>query len=780
MSKIRAKFITLISLAALCVLFLGLAISAAIPSKPAFAAEMTYSPTSVFSAGTGGKVDASELPEEPAETDKSNIRFTLNDGGKVYFRRDLALKWFEAAPEAETPSAIPEGSLAADGVAKYFSMTFSFSSLSFESLKISFESGEENVTKEGKTTNSLLFRVKENNLEIAVVNASEQELTAEELEDHYTVLGPLEGKEASEDIAVSFSGEGEFAGEFKLAVKYGETAVPLPLPEGHDLFTNIGGNYMEYRSSTSTTPNTPITFEADLPEPEEDGTADPLVLLMKELNGQKFELSQGRVTDDTDPVLVLNEGVYAYTLGGRFSLTYEAIDVLDDTVQVNRYYYMAKPADEGEGYKKPTNDDYTSLTTSTYFMPTEDKKDLEEGYVSIRFRLDDGRGEENYTYSYLTWYRANDGVVTTLNREDGENAFDCVLVRSPEGAKGRGPKYVGITADPVSQTNTTDGTLDAAVEAYGEELKRLEDNGLSAGNGAYLYLPSLRNLISSDYADYRNLRFYISYCNESDTSTSSETSLRYNALRFEIEKKGEYKFKIYAQDASGNPMRLYDKDKKLVDVTANNVWDIEEIPEFHVNVGYTGATIEKQKSQQTGYLDSTYSVSEFDIVALDYEADYTLWRFDRTRLDGKSAPLYEDFWQNASEYVETYRDCLVEITAYDESVEKDDNAYRWDPDASSLSFRPQVAGFYVVEIDLADAQLPGDIKTEYQVIRVDNPIDEIRTKTNWIAENWLSVVFFSISAVLAVAIVVLFVVKPADKKVADVDLGKLKGKKNKK
>ncbi len=780
MSKIRAKFITLISLAALCILFLGLAFSA-MTAKKVFADEVTYSPTSVFAAGTGGKVDASEAA---TDSDKSYIRFTFSDGGRTYFRRDLALKWFEK--QAEVPE---DSALAMPGEEKHFSMTFSFASLTFETFKISFESAEENITKEGKTTNSLLFRIKEGKLKIAVVNSSEQELTEkdldeskqEELEGLFAVLGPVEGKEASEDIAVSFSGEGANAGEFVLAVKYGEEVVVLP--ENHNLFTNIGGNFLEYRSSTSSTPNTPITFEADLAEPQEGETAS-LTVLMKELNGQKFELTEGRVTDDTDPVLVLNEAVYAYTLGSRFSLTYEAMDVLDDTVQVNRYYYMAKPAEaSGEesatGYKAPADEDYASLNTNTYFMPTEDKADVAEGYVSIRLRLDDGRGSDKYVYSYLTWYTANKEDVKTLN-EDTDNAFDCILVRSPENAKSHGPEYVGVTANTDSKKNDTTKEWTTAVENYEAELVKLEEKGLSAGSGAYLYLPSLRNLITSKYADYRNLRFYISYSNQSDTSASSETSLRYNALRFEIEKKGEYKFKIFAQDASGNAMRLYDEDGKLVDVTADNVWDIEAIPEFHVTVGYTGATIEKQKSQQTGYLDSTYSVSSFDIVALDYEADYTLLRFDRTKLNGKAMPLYEDFWKDAARYVEEYKDCLVEITAYDDSVEKDDNEYHWDPEASSLSFRPQVAGFYVVEIDLVDAQRPGDIKTEYQVIRVDNPIDEIRSKTNWISENWLSVVFFSISAVLAVAIVVLFVVKPADKKVEEVDLGKLKGKKNKK
>ena len=45
--------------------------------------------------------------------------------------------------------------------------------------------------------------------------------------------------------------------------------------------------------------------------------------------------------------------------------------------------------------------------------------------------------------------------------------------------------------------------------------------------------------------------------------------------------------------------------------------------------------------------------------------------------------------------------------------------------------------------------------------------------------NVLSVVLFSIAAVLAVIVVILFLIKPTDKGVEEIDLEKLKGKKKK-
>ena len=62
-------------------------------------------------------------------------------------------------------------------------------------------------------------------------------------------------------------------------------------------------------------------------------------------------------------------------------------------------------------------------------------------------------------------------------------------------------------------------------------------------------------------------------------------------------------------------------------------------------------------------------------------------------------------------------------------------------------------------------------------IEVRNPVDIIPGVSQWLQNNTVSVVLFAISGVLAVIIIVLFVVKPSDKTVEEVDLEKLKGRK---
>ena len=721
MSKVKSRFITILS--AIAALFLVLGVVFALPARYSSSAA-TYTPSNVFSAGTGGEVGASEAGD--GEGAASYVQFTIKDGGKVYFRRDLALKWYQQIPQdkpeeggnesgegGETTQAETDERLAPE----YFSTEFSFPTVDFKTFTLSFESAEENISKDALATNSLVFTKTE------------------------------EGKVL---VQVQAAGAEEPAGEAKI--------------DGTES----------------------MKFFID------KGTADALCaqnVLMKSLNGQTFELENGNVVDNAYPVLVLNEDIHAFTLGQRFSLTYEAIDVCDDSVTVTRNYYMAK-YEEGK-YKAPAEraadasssegtDDYSQLTTSTYFLPVDDsvKGDADEEieYVAIRFTLDDGTMPK--IYSYLSWYAAE------IAQHDG---YDFIKVDRDK----KGPSYIGIGTEgegtPDKDGNIVSRAAKDAAAAYQEALDIAAKN-TSAGTGAYIYLPSLRGLITSAYADYRNLRFSIYYYRQSQTEgsgASSQTSLNYNALKLEVSEAGLYKFRVLASDAAGNNITL-NLENKPVSVSSSNIWDIEAIPEFTFTIKYTGATIEKPKEQDLGYRNDTYTFDNFEIIALSgYTTDYTLYRFNREKLGDRVEPTYSSFVENADKYVKDFEDCLDVIHVYQDDVKESDakwkdtdNDYHWNPD-SNLSFIPQEAGFYVLQVDVTDAQLAGVIETAYQVIEVRNPIDTIPGESDWLKNNVLSVVLFSIAAVLAVIVVILFLVKPTDKGVEEIDLEKLKGKKKK-
>mgnify|MGYP002798149715 FL=1 len=802
MNKVKVRFITILSLCAALLVSLAFGAWAAFAGRIGADAEITgvdYAPTSVFASGTGGDVGASEGTD-------SYVQFTFTDGGNTYFRRDLAYKWFTAAP-AETQST-----LANPGVANYLSMEFAFASADFELYTIGFESTEENVSKEGKSVNSLLFRptaAAEGGLEVAVRSASQQDTDLEELS--WTAIAE-NATDALGDIRIDFAESAAGVGNFDVHISVnGEQKTT-------GTFTNIGGNYAEYRSSSSSTPNTPITFTMELAE---DSEANEAQVLMKRLNGQSFQLTDGLVKDNTAPVLAVNEDVYAFRLGQRYNFTaYEAIDVCDDSVSVTRSYYMAKQNDDGT-YDVPdesaTGDDssYESLTTSTFFMPTASTPDeLGTEYVSIRFNLDDGRGRDDANrvneYVYLSWYAADTtedgGIVATLPTQDGEGDEtvrrpDFIVVTPDEQ---EGPYFTGVKADTDAGKNVYEDeeAFNDAADAYQEAVNDAAA-AATAGSGAYLYLPSLRGLIGSNYADYRDLSFTIFYWHESQevgSSPSSESSLSYNNLRFEVDQEGTYTFRIIAEDSAGNEMYLYNTDGTLVALSSSTIgydsngedFQISEdyLPVFTATIGYNGASIEDPGSQDYGYRDRSYSVEDFEVIALEgYASDYSLYYFDTSRLaEGQTAPTYSECVENAQTlfFAENapYANCIVPINVYNDDVTEDDeewedtdNDYAWDPE-SSLSFTPQESGIYFVGLTVTEQT--GATVSSYMAIEVRNPVDIIPGVSQWLQNNTVSVVLFSISAVLAVIIIVLFVVKPSDKTVEEVDLEKLKGRKTKK
>ena len=394
-----------------------------------------------------------------------------------------------------------------------------------------------------------------------------------------------------------------------------------------------------------------------------------------------------------------------------------------------------------------------------------------------------------------------------VEKEVGD--FTYILVNRGDTAQNgekSGPYYVGVNANhetlendaPTAEAEELAKKYQQAIDEIAYETVTAEDGTttrklkLSAGDGSYFYLPSLRGLIASANADYRNLRFSIYYKKQSletSGSASSATALRYNALRFEIDEEGKYVFKVLASDAAGNEMKYY-VDGKYVAVSSSNIWDIEVIPTFEFEVSYTGAEIKDAGTQSLGYRESRYTISSFDIVALDgYKASYKLYRFDSTGLKGgQQKPAYSDFVTNVKDYVKDYAACLKQINVFNSDVSEEDtelwnrtdNKYQWNPD-SSLSFVPQEATFYIVELEVTEEnRLPGVKKTAYQVIEVQNPLDPIPNTTQWLESNVTSVVLFSVSAVLLIIIVILFVVKPSEKNIDEVDVSTLRGRKGKK
>lgn len=701
MSKLKNRILTIVLLVAL---FLGAMVGALVPVHRADAT--SYSAKNVFYAGSNGEVLT------PSEEGVNYVQLSLANGGVVNYRHDLALNWYEGK-----------------GVEKYLELKFSFAELKFDTFTVTLESEQENVTKDDKTTNAIVFtRTQEEGSEAVVTVAAkcgdEDAQEAKRIDD------------ANGMIVISLADKRE--GEYTVFVNNEEIGK----------IDNIGGSYCDYLSGSNG--RIPLAFSATV-----TGDEKQLVNVVS-LNGQSFELKDGMIEDNADPVLVLNSKINSFPLAQKFSLSYQAIDVLKDSVTVTRQYYIYSDSDEKV--------DYASLSTSTYLLPKEDG--AEEAYVSIRFLLSDGRtkeGDEEDTYVYLSWYAADGAVVAY-----GETDY-IPLVRNKIG-----PAYSCIQVDDANKTQTF--VSNEAYEAYVAEVERVASES-NAGEGSYFYLPSLRGLISDDQTDYSDLKFSIYYKNQSSATASSQTALTSSSLRFEIEKEGDYSFRVLATDKLGNGMMLY-VDGELTLVTSSNIWDIEEIPQFNFSVKSKGATIEAPGEQSKGYIGSTYSVSSFDIVALDgYQVKYNLYFFDQTAYlaaIGNVMPTYKEMVEDPA----LYADYLVEIREYDSSVEEGDaawentdNDYEWY--SSAKSFKPQEAGYYFVKATVVDSVYWKDQVSAYQVIEVSNPVDVIEGESNWLQNNMTTVILLSIAGVLLVALIVVLLI-PVDRSVEEVDLKTLK------
>lgn len=755
MKKTKIRAYALIALLVLFALVMSFAIGSLYQVREARA---DYRPSALFSAGSGGSV----LASDESDGSVNYVKFEFSNGGKVHYRRDLALKWYLAAPEGGEDAV----GISNFGKRHFFSLEFQFTSLGFTHFSLVFESAEENISKDETAKNIIHFyRSEEGTLTCAVQNASQQK-------DDWEADAPVEITLPENNVKLVFSEEDCTIGEFAAFVNDVNVGK----------LTNVGGYYMEYLSTASSTPRIPMTFVAD--EIPEGG--DKLGILVKELNDQSLALNDdGRVDDNAPAALVVNEQVHSYTLGKSWNLTYEAIDVCDDSVNVTRKYAMAK-TDENGVYLKPSDDDYQSLTTSTYFVPSDDKSEAEEQYVSIYFSLDDGRElsdeEKKAAYIYLTWYAENNALTS---QGSGANVFDYIKVDRKQG----GPTYFGLTADEFSGTNVKEVSAYEREAAYQQAVDEASE-GLSAGKGSYFYLPSLRDLITSEYADYRNLRFSVYYRKQSDepgTAASSSTSLRYNALRFEITEEGKYVFKVIAEDALGNGMKYYFEDRLQV-VNAESLWDIEEIPQFYFEASYNGATVENPGSQVIGYSGQSYTFSDFEIVGLDgYETKYTLYRLNTEEASEQvSVPSYSTLADDPETYFERLKEYMTVIKPYNDSVTEEDedrwnstfNAYQWRPD-ESLSFTPQQKAYYFLKLEVTESRLPGHSQVAYQVIDVQNSVDQLPDSPDWLENNITSVILFSISAVLLIVVIIIFVSKPSEKSVEEIDLESLKGKNTK-
>ena len=695
-----------------------LALSTALAGTLMFfaSAETTYTPSNIFSS-SGATSDSGQ----------GYVAYKMSDGGSVYYRKNLALKWNESGE--------------ADGK-HYFSTAFSFGdTYNFETFTMTMESSQFTANKDEKTTNTLAFTVgSDGKLDVSVNGEAAKDF------DEATVIDNegTEEETSAKVVKVAFTADAD--GVFSVSVN--DKAVGK--------FVNIGKNYIKYASSSADTPVTPITFKTEMKEDADEGTEQLFVI--RELNGQSLKLNDsGSVVDDKAPVLVLNSDVKLYVMGSELDFDYVAIDVLDSSVTITRYYYAYDAEKARVGFDVEGQDTtYAQMDSDRRFFENDFAstfKSENAGYLSVAFKLSDG---DNSDYYFIEWYAPAGALVTK-----GEYGYIKAVV----------PDSVDVSPE-YNFSNGTSEYQDLVDAASKDE----DGKSIQVGTGAYFYIPSLKPYVTDDTCGYSDMTFDV-YYRTNGADTQSSTGLSYDALKIELTAEGKYEFRVVPSNYLGNAIVGHDKDgKKVTSIDSSNVWEIQELTTFSFNVKYNGVSIEEPEDADDGYVDVTYTFDSFEIISLSnsqnsLKTEYKLYYLQlNAEYAGKTISA-EDLKASLLAVTEenggvcTYG-TWTEIEETTDEDEESSYAESWS--ASSRSFVPKVAGYFGITVKATDLGLSTPSKTEAAVANVSSKADSLPGSTYWLQNNILSIVFICISAACLIGIVVLLLVKPKNKKTAAV------------
>ncbi|MCD8294382.1 MAG: hypothetical protein LUE27_03915 [Clostridia bacterium] len=672
-----------------------------------------------------------------------------NDEDAVKYRRNLAFEWeYNANEDTEDDDSTLS---IADG---YFNMEIGFeavsdddASLGFEKYILAFQSQQFTATDDSVTTNYIMFApTDDNKLSVLVTDDADAAVPESGTEGAITV--------DPSHIIIQFAAS-EDKGAYGILIT--DTASNKIYEAGE--FTNIGGTYSKYVSST-TDPVIPITFSAEFGD-EEDG-AQIAKLVLYEMNGQSFELNStptqaddghypsGKVNDNAAPVLCLDSNLNYMQIGEEVTFDYTVIDVLASSPSISTSYFMLTndqaedenfadalldASGEYKGrniYKTVTSSDKQYLIPhSDSYVPTEDDNDIFDGedlkasaLVKIAVKLTDTTASGGLsTYVFLDWYADEDYLVTIKGVDYIAVAEDSV-----------GATYAYVNEDTESNEIDSDAWQEAL--ANYQELVTEAAADLKAGSKNKFYLPDASTLFSDRCTAYEDLSFYIYYNNGSEQSSSN---LSYNNLSITLSKSGVYVFTIYVTDADGNSMWYYNEDyqegvskedDKKTEFETSDIWNMyseeegtdyegmkDYLPWFTFKINDSELTIDDPGERDIAYIDTTYSSIDFDINGVEYDETYALYYFrndDFAEYTGSGSwsdavlqeagyeagdlVTYDILYNNVEYMYKTYREYFKTIVSVDDMADNY-SEYEFYRDyawsTSSLSFVPQEAGYYI-------------------------------------------------------------------------------------
>ncbi|MGN1373306.1 MAG: hypothetical protein ACI4VK_04590 [Candidatus Coproplasma sp.] len=784
MQKIKTKKKIALALLLASAVAMGGAAIALGASQTAYADNYTQEldGTNVFYTGIrGAEITASPEEEGVDEETCAYAMFKIGKDETVEYRQNLAYSWRTSETE----------------VGK-FSMVIGFANTDFERYVIQFQSQQYVLSEDKITKNYIVFTpsASEGKVDMSVV---------QKLEDD-TVLTPV-ATELSGRIKIAF---GDFNdGNYSLIVN-GYTV---------SFFKNVYEPFASYVSSGDTAV-TPLIFSATFAADQQDNTAD---MILYDINGQSFELTstkedsdgnlvyETKITDNAAPVMCFIETPSYLIDGDSIGFNYKVIDVLGTSTRATAYYYVLSGdqyADgdfdcdkydySGEGDNADDNP-FIEITSASSiriirdentFIPSGMLEDNVFGLVKIYYKIAD-RSSTNALSDiiFVDWYAKDDAIVTVK----GSNFLKLIDENDHKPGLTYAQKSdvdLDVVSDPLEAYKQTIQKFQTAYQKkIDEAIETLEDGKLYAGTDSKFYLPSFDNLTdesgnpiyidladTDDYLFKSDYKYSIYY--RAKTSGSS-TSLASNALAISLnEADVVYRFTIYITDSFNNDMRyptLNDNGEIVWEtIAAEDVWSedyAELLPFFEFHVSYKEATATPPESLSIAYVNSSYSGVSFTIkgVSGTYTAKYDLYIVDRDGINDALNKTYDyESFKNDVDSLFTNaqtRQYFTTVKPANSLLETDEDyelfkELNWN--ATSITFTPRsVEDFYVVRLTLEDNNSK---QTEYQYAVVSASVEttSLKGESDWVENNLVSIILFSVAGVFAVALVVLLIVKPKD------------------
>ncbi len=815
----KTKKLTAISLMiASAALSAGFGVLFSNADEPTPSETVKYTLNNVFSA-TNAEITASDV------TDKTT-KFVLSDDGSVVMKRSLALEWKTSATQTN-----------------YYTVKFVLQDTNFKTLTLSMDADAAWTTADEFAKNKITFNNVSDVVSVSVNGVASDATVTANTEITIGLKKDAENGYGEYNVYLNGGKVGTFTNIGKKSAKYSSTDKSYPLAftaevDGEDATTSVllkevnGQQFDNLQLEEGVENKTGDELKTALKGAEIVDNAAPVLVVNEEID--TFLLGTAYTLDYT--VLDVLKSSSLTTKAEFYQWNPEAGNpTADDYGELKSGSTYLMPlnyhVDESGNVVHVNDGVYPDGTSTTTVF---DKYGAE--YFSIIYKLGDGAFSD-VAYD-LSWYanttkthddtvyviadRAEKGAIYTQIALDDTNhtnifdktAFDAQLSVFQKQLEKNAQELINESVlVPSLEWFINDNNGYANLKFTISYKTPKTEAGASASISSSLSASNLKISVSDEglyeFKVFANdkagnaMKYYDKDGELVSVTTSNVWDIEaIPSFQFRIENK---ELKVY-ESATAKP-----SDRRDTEIL-NTTYTFDDIK-------VTGTTSKKEgyklfkvdldkynKDAQAGYKLSKSALAEVTYTAL-YEqikdrvatlkpdqikngGQFDLYLTGYAELLAKSLGAETD--AEISDLAEDIKKSFIEIKEYDSRITKDNapeeweeyNKYNWKP--SAQSFKTVEEGSYLIVADYYDSDVYVQRASAYMLVNVEAKADVIQGEKEWLKNNIVSVILFSIAGVMLILIIILLLVKPSDETLDEVEekanakLAKVKGTKKKK